>query len=185
MYEVEVKAHLQNRKEVIKRLKTFGCKFSKELHQVDRIFLPEGIPLPEPLGTPVFRVRKENEKVLFTLKITQSGRQDCIERELEILDGSMMVEIVKHIKFYEIPIVDKKRIKTHVGDIEIVLDTVKGLGDFIEAEKIVTAKNPEKRKKIQRELFDFLGTLGIGEKDRVYEGKYPIMLWEKRMKKKK
>jgi adenylate cyclase class IV len=43
MYEVEVKAHLRNRKEVIKRLKAFGCKFSKELHQVDRIFLPEGI----------------------------------------------------------------------------------------------------------------------------------------------
>jgi predicted adenylyl cyclase CyaB len=185
MYEVEVKAHLRNRKAVIKKLESFGCKFSEELHQIDRIFLPEGISLPEPLGTPVFRVRKENDRFLFTLKITQSGRQDCIERELEIIDGDIMVEIVNLIKFYEIPIVDKKRIKTYVGNIEVVLDTVKGLGDFIEAEKIVTIKNPEKRKKIQQELFNFLGILGIKEKDWIIEGKYPIMLWEKRMNKKK
>jgi predicted adenylyl cyclase CyaB len=185
MYEIEVKARLRNKKAILKKLESFGCKFSKELHQVDRIFLPEGVSLPEPLGTPVFRIRKENEKFLFTLKITQSGRQDCIERELEILDGNMMVEIIKLIKFYEIPIVDKKRIKTHIGNIEIVLDKVKGLGNFIEAEKIVTTKNPEARKKIQQELFEFLGTLGIEKKDRIIEGKYPIMLWEKRMKRKK
>jgi len=135
------------------------------------------------LGTPVFRVRKENEKVLFTLKITQSGRQDCIERELEIMDGDKMIEIVKLLKFYEVPSVDKKRIKTHVGDVEVVLDTVKDLGDFIEAEKIVTHTDPEERKKIQEELFDFLGTIGISKEDRVIDGKYPIMLWEKFNKK--
>jgi len=39
MYEVEVKAHLVNRKEVIKKLESLGCKFSKELHQIDDILL--------------------------------------------------------------------------------------------------------------------------------------------------
>jgi predicted adenylyl cyclase CyaB len=184
MYEVEVKAHLRNRKAVIKKLESFGCKFSEELHQVDTIFLPEGKPFPEPLGTPALRIRRENDKTFFTLKITQTGRQDCIERELEIMDGDKMIEIVKLLKFYEIPSVDKKRIKTHVKDIEVVLDNVKGLGNFIEAEKIVTHADPEKRKKIQQDLFSFLYTLGIKEKDVVIDGKYPTMLWEK-MKNKK
>ena len=43
---------------------------------------------------------------------------------------------------------NKRRIKTHLEDVEIVLDTVEHLGDFIEAEKIVTTENPEERKKI-------------------------------------
>jgi adenylate cyclase class 2 len=179
MYEVEVKAHLRNRKEVIKKLEDFGCKFSEELHQVDSIFIPEGKPFPEPLGTPALRIRRENDKILFTLKITQTGRQDCIERELEIKDGDKMIEIVKLLKFYEIPSVDKKRIKTHVKDIEVAIDTVKDLGEFIEAERIVTHVDPEERKKIQEELFDFLGTIGIKKEDRVIDGKYPMMLWEK------
>lgn len=183
MYEVEVKARLRNRKAVIQKLKSLGCKFSEELHQIDHIFLPEGKPFPEPLGTPALRVRKENEKTIFTLKITQTGRQDCIERELEIKDGERMIEIVKLLKFYEIPSVNKKRIKTHVGDIEIVLDKVKDLGEFIEAEKIVTHVDPKERIKIQQELYSFLDTLGISKKDRIIEGKYPHMLWEKFKKK--
>jgi len=49
MYEVEVKARLRNRKEVIKKLESFGCKFSEELHQVDHIFIPEGVDFPPPI----------------------------------------------------------------------------------------------------------------------------------------
>ena len=44
MYEVEVKAHLKDRKAVMEKLKGLGCRFGKELHQVDHIFIPDGIP---------------------------------------------------------------------------------------------------------------------------------------------
>jgi len=179
MYEVEVKARLKDREQVMKKLLDLGCKFSEELHQVDRIFIREGDPFPEPLGAPTLRVRQQNDETLFTLKITQSGRQDCVERELEIKDGEMMIEILQLLNWQEVPVVDKKRIKIHLGDVEIVLDNVKDLGDFIEAEKIVTDPDPEARKKIQQELFTLLGTLGVGEEDRIIDGKYPYMLWEK------
>ena len=53
------------------------------------------------------------------------------------------------------------------------------LGDFIEAEKIVKDENHEDRKKTQEELFAFLETLGISKADRVIDGKYDIMLYEK------
>src|SRR3989344_9501363 len=150
MYEVEVKAVLRDRGAVMKKLQELGCKFSEELHQVDTIFAPKGTPYPLfPLGAPAIRVRKQNEKYFFTLKIPQSSHQDCIEREMEIKDGPIMIEIFELMKWDHLPTVDKKRIKTKVGDIEIVLDTVKNLGEFIEAEKIVTEEKHEDRKKIQ------------------------------------
>jgi len=179
MYEVEVKAHLRDRNKIKKKLETLGAKFSEELHQVDHIFIPEGVSFPPPLSTPVLRVRKQDNNYFFTLKISQSGRQDSIERELEIIDGGMMIEILKLLKWKEAPTVDKKRIKTKFKDMEIVLDDVKGLGEFIEAEKIVKNENHEDRKKIQNELCDFLETLGISKGDLLVNGKYDIMLFEK------
>lgn len=179
MYEVEVKARLQNREEVYKKLIDLGCKFSEELHQVDHIFTPKGIDFPPPLSTPVLRVREQNGKSIFTLKISQSSRQDCIERETEISDGGIMVDIMKHLNYVEVSVVDKKRIKTNYKDMEIVLDTVKDLGEFIEVEKVVTEENSEARQRIQQELYDFLETIGISKQDHVIGGKYDIMLYEK------
>lgn len=180
MYEVEVKAHLRERDVVKKKLEDLGCKFGEELHQVDRIFAPRGTPYPDvPMGATVLRVRKQNNKYFFTLKIPQSSHQDCIEREMEIKDGEMMVEIFKLMGWDKLPTVDKKRIKTNYKDMEIVLDHVEQLGEFVEVEKIITHENHEDRKKVQEELMDFLETLGIPKEDEVIDGKYDIMLYEK------
>jgi predicted adenylyl cyclase CyaB len=180
MYEVEVKAKLKNRKAVIKKLKAFGCKFSEELRQIDYVFIPQEAPYPLfPLGTPALRLRKQNDVYFLTLKIPQSSYQDCIEREIDIQDGKRMLEILKLIGWKSIPTVEKRRIKTKFKGVEIVLDKVEHLGEFMEAEKIVKHKNHETRKKVQEELFDFLGTLGVSKKDHVINGKYDIMLWHK------
>jgi predicted adenylyl cyclase CyaB len=180
MYEVEVKARLRDRQAVMKKLEDLGCKFGEELHQIDHVFTPRGTPGPRsPLGTPVIRVRKQNEKYIFTLKISQSNHQDSIERELEIKDGKMMIAIFKLMQWEEMPDVDKVRIKTKYKGMEIVLDKVKHLGDFIEVERIVKNKDHESRKKIQNELYSFLETLGVEKKDHIIDGKYDIMMYEK------
>jgi|SRR3989338_4851199 len=176
MYEVEVKAHLKNRQAVIKKLESLGCKFSKELHQIDRIFIPEGVSFPPPLNVPVLRVRNQNGLYLLTLKISQSNRTDSIEKEIEIMDGEKMIEILQLLKWQEVVKVDKKRVKTNLNDMEIVLDDVKDLGEFIEAEQIVTNDNPNERKKMQGELFAVLATLGVPEEDNIIDGKYDLML---------
>ena len=182
MYEVEVKAKLKNKQEVLKKLEALGCNWGTELHQVDHIFIPEDVSFPPPFHTPVLRVREQNGIFIFTLKISQSGRQDSIERELEISDGKMMIEIMQLIKYREVAVVDKKRIKTKLEDMEIVFDEVKDLGEFIEVEKIVTEENPEERKNIQKELCDFLESLGIPNEDLLVNAKYDIMLFEKNKK---
>ncbi|MBI5139437.1 class IV adenylate cyclase [Candidatus Nomurabacteria bacterium] len=178
MYEVEVKARLGNREEVKNKLKILGCKFSEELHQVDEIFTGSKV-FPPPRGTPVFRIRTQNGKYIFTLKINQSSRLDCIEHELEISNPDQMRAIIKLLGYKQDVTVDKKRIKTKYKDMEIVLDNVKDLGEFIEAEKMVEHENPEDRKKVQIELFEFLETIGVKKEDQVIDGKYDIMLYEK------
>ena len=184
MYEVEVKARLKNRDAVIEKLQNLGCKFSDEMHQVDHIFAPKGTAYPYvPMGPTVLRVREQNDKYFFTLKIPQSGHQDCIEREMEIEDGKMMIEILELMKWDKLPTVDKKRVKTNFKDMEIVLDKVNQLGEFIEVEKVVTHEDQGERKKIQRELIDFLETLGVAREDEIIDGKYDIMLWEKQNQK--
>lgn len=183
MYEVEVKAHLRNREEVMKKLQSFGCEFGEELHQIDHVYFPEGLAFPPPIGTGILRVRKQGEKYFFTLKISQSGRQDSLEREMEIKDGEMMMEIIKLLKYQEAPTVNKKRIKTKYKDMVIELDEVEELGEFIEVEKIVTNENHADRQKIQRELGEFLESLGISKEDLLPNYKYDIMLFEKLGKK--
>jgi len=178
MYEVEVKARLRNQAEIKKKLEDLGCTFGEELHQIDHIFIPKGATFPTPLTVPVLRVREQNGKYLFTLKISQSSRQDSLERELEISDKNMMTEILNLIGYEEFILVDKKRIKTNYKDMEIVLDNVKDLGEFIEAEKIVAYDDPETRKSIHRELLAFLETLDIPPEDHIVGGKYDILLHE-------
>lgn len=178
MYEVEVKSHLRDRKSVIKKLKDLGCKFGEELHQIDHIFIEDGTSFPPPLGTPVLRVRKQGDIYFFTLKISQGNRTDSIEREMQITEGKKMIEILKLIKWKETILVDKRRIKTNFRGMEIVLDDVKGLGEFIEVEKIVRNKNQEDRKDMQSKLFWFLETIGIPKQDHIAGGKYDIMLYE-------
>ncbi len=179
MYEVEVKARLRDKESIINKLKEMGCLFSEELHQIDHIFIPKDVIFPPPFEVPVLRVRKQNDKHLFTMKISQSNRQDCIEKELEISDGDKMLEILHHINYKKVPIVNKKRIKAKFDDIEVVIDSVKDLGEFIEVEKIVEEENPELRQKIQTELLDFLTVLGIPKEDHLAGSKYDIMLFEK------
>jgi len=70
--------------------------------------------------------------------------------------------------------VHKKRIKTSYKDYEICLDEVAGLGSFIEVEKM----SDENGEKVQKELFDFLKTLGVSKEDRVFNG-YDTLIWLK------
>lgn len=181
MYEVEVKAKLIDRQAVMEKLESFGCVFGEELHQIDRVFIPDGVSFPPSVdsGVGILRVRKSNDTYIFTLKIQQGNRQDSIERELEILDGDRMVEILRLLKYQEVPTVDKQRIKTNYKDMEIVLDEVKELGEFIEVEKIVQNEDSAERAKIQDELYLFLEGLGVTKEDHVVGGKYDIMLYEK------
>lgn len=179
MYEVEIKAKLKDKQALKRKLESMGAQWSEELHQEDFIFTPSNIAFVSPKGTPVLRVRKENTKAILTLKINQTSRLDCIEREVEVVDADKMIEIISLSGFKKDVKVNKRRIKAKIGEVEVTIDEVEGLGSFVEAEKITEEADPQKRKAIQVELMDFLVSLGIERDDQVVDGKYDIMIYEK------
>ena len=55
------------------------------------------------------------------------------------------------------------------------LDNVEGLGKFIEVEKMI---NQENEKETQKNLIDFIKSLGIDEQDIITKG-YDTLIYEK------
>ena len=167
MREIEVKARVSNKPELQKQLTALGCVFSEPVSQRDRIFVPIGSSVPVNPGVNVLRIREQNGKYIFTLKQTIKNQLDCLERELGIDNPEELAEIFKLLGFFESVGVNKQRQKTKYKGLEICLDSVEGLGDFIEVEKLSEAGDGDI---VQAELFNFLQILGITKKDQVFEG---------------
>lgn len=156
MKEIEIKLRVENTEKVIEQLEGKGYVFDLPIKQEDDIFIPLTEPtVPVTLGTNVLRIRRQGEKTLFTLK--QGQELAKIERELEISDPKVLEDIILMLGFKKIVQINKTRRKCKMGDIEICVDDVKGLGGFVEVEKI-TAEDPEI---VQRELLDFIARLGV------------------------
>ncbi len=86
-----------------------------------------------------------------------------------------MAHICEAVGFELIIHLNKIRRKAKYQDYEICLDEVEGLGAYIEVERMVEEGDSEH---IQKELFDFLQSLGIAAEDQVDEG-YDILLFKK------
>lgn len=173
-YEIEVKAKLRDLESTKSKICALGCVFSAPIIQHDFIYNQKGIKVEMRHKTPVLRIRKQNDKTIFTVKQDRANELDCIERELTVSDGDTMQEIFKMLGYTKTVEVKKIRMKTKYKDYEICLDEVDGLGSFIEVEKI----SSESADKVQKELFDFLISLGVSKEDRVVQG-YDSMIWEK------
>lgn len=100
---------------------------------------------------------------------------DNIEHESMISNPNHMENILKDIGFYEIVQVKKKRKKCKYQDLEICVDNVEGLGDFIEVEKLCEEGDSLQ---VQEELFRFLESLGVRREDRIMIG-YDTLVYNK------
>lgn len=175
MREIEVKAKINDLALLAASLEKLGLVMSAPIRQKDRIFLPQGTDYGSITShTNVLRIRDQDGIIKFTLKRHRANELDCIERELAISDGEMMVSILGDLNYYEAVQVVKVRRKCQFQDMKICLDEVEGLGAFIEIEKM----SDEEGEKTQRELFDFLKILGVKEEDRVRKG-YDTLVIEK------
>lgn len=165
--EIEVKAKVKDFNNIISKLKELGCIFSEPITQDDYIYNQKGIDLKDHShNTPVLRIREQAGRITFTLKKNRSNELDCIEKEVDVSDKNKLEEIIELLDFTKTVEVHKKRRKGNYGDYEICLDEIDGLGSFIEIEKM----SDEDGDKVQKELFDFLKTIGIKDEDRVFNG---------------
>ncbi len=150
-----MRAKIKDFDEIISKLKEIGCTLSEPMIQDDHIFNQKGIDLKDHNhNTPVLRIREQNNKIIFTLKKNRSGELDCIEKEIEVSNRSILKDIIELLGFELTVEVHKKRREGNYQDYEICLDEV------------------------QDELFEFLKKLGVDKEDRVLIG-YDSQIWLK------
>lgn len=176
MFEVEVKARVGDLAKLRRQLEARGCVFGDAMLQHDRVYTPAHIKThPVPSGTNVLRLREQHGEYVVTLKQPRSNELDCIEVEYKVDAPEPVYEMFGLLGFAEFSRVSKRRTKGTLGDISVCLDSVEGLGDFIELERMVVSGDPVV---VQRELFDLLREFGVTEADRVEHG-YDILIHQR------
>jgi adenylate cyclase class 2 len=177
MREIEIKASVADKTALLSRIKSLGMKITEPVAQRDQVFGLPGKNGGDGSSLPWLRIRTEtkNSEVqqIFTLKKSVTNQMDSIEHETEIVDAGELAKIIQHIGFTPYSDSTKTRQKAHDGDIEICIDTVDGLGDFIEAEKLT--EEDVDYKAIIEELWNVLERLGVARVDEVTDG-YDVLM---------
>lgn len=175
--EIEIKVTLENSKPLHEFLKK-NATFEYKSVQVDEYFTPahrnflKGNPMREWL-----RLRKADGKSSINYKyyhFDDQGRSTyCDEYETEVKDIKTMEKIFKALNVESQVIVKKERNVWRYKDYEVALDTVKGLGEFVEIEyKGKTMKDPST---VRKGMIQFLKKIGVGKIVADYVG-YPSIL---------
>lgn len=176
--EIEIQVKIENSESLLDFLRKKG-EFRAENHQVDEYFSPAnrnfiGVrPVEEWL-----RLRDEggkcsiNYKKFHFDKDGKSYHRDEYEIKIEDLPG--LRKILDALDFKSIVGVDKLRKTWAYKNYEIAVDTVKGLGDFVEVEYKGKEENVDS-KKISEEMIGLLKNLGCG-KIQINRVGYPFQL---------
>lgn len=183
MNEIEVKAKVTNLSVLKKKLDKLGIKLSPPITQRDLVYFPKDLVSDftnmdkrgKRTKAPALRIREQGKKIIFTYKIPVSNNLDKLEFESGIDNPEAMASICEQLGFVLHVRVNKIRRKASFNGYEICLDEVEELGTFIEVEKM----SDEPGEVIQKELWEFLKTLGIKEEDRQLYG-YDILLEKKK-----
>lgn len=175
--EIEIQINLEHSKPLLEFLKK-NAEFKKQTHQIDKYFTPahrnfiETRPAKEWL-----RLRNADDKYSINYKNwhhDENGKSHhCDEYESNIENLDSLEKIFNALNIKPLITVDKLRKIWHYKNYEISIDTVKGLGDFVEIEYLGNEnKNPEQ---ITDKMIKFLKSIGCGTIKRNYQG-YPFLL---------
>jgi len=173
--EIEVKAKVKDFKKIKRQLKKLGAKKIKSQNQVDNYYLPFGCRFNKK-GRRLLRTRynKKTKKMRLEAHRYQDNLSGY-EFETEISDKKMMENILKELKFKKVVTVEKNRQTYKYKNINIVLDKVKNLGNFVEVELLGQA-NQENKNKVLKVIDD----LNIPQKNIIWNLRYHAMLMKRR-----
>jgi adenylate cyclase class 2 len=169
--EVELRARIKNKEDIISRLTKLGAVRSGEKELTDYYF--GDIGLYEKVGHSFWiRLRVEGDKVELAYKgsTSKDGIYEEYEQELQDLDIALAI-LTKMGLTNEIT-AKKKRISFKLDDISIEIDDFREWGIFIEAETISESDDKSK-------LYKLFEKLGISKEDVFEKGYITLMLEEK------
>jgi adenylate cyclase class 2 len=177
MREIEIKARVADKNALLSALKAQNIVLSDPVTQRDQVFGIKGAMGGDGQSRPWLRIRTETKgdqtRQIFTLKKSVTSQLDSIEHETEIADEKELAKIIEHIGFTPYSDSTKTRQKAQIGEVEICVDSVNGLGDFIEAEKL-TGEDAN-IEDVTNELWNILDQFGVARDQQVTDG-YDVML---------
>ena len=177
MREIEVKARVDNLTTIVEALQAQNVAVTVPVNQHDIVYGPDDVNGDGDNTAPWLRIRIETKgdttKTYFTLKKSITNQMDSIEHETVVDDAEELEAIIKHLDFTLYSDLTKTRQKAHVGEIEICLDAIEGLGTFIEAEKLTT--EDAQYELVVEELWAILEQFGASRQDEVTDG-YDVLM---------
>ena len=181
MREIEIKVRLQDKEGLLAVLAGKGVALGEPVHQRDQVFGLPGESGGDGNTAPWLRVRtethgqgeNETKRALFTFKRSVTGQLDSIERETEVGDPDVMIAIVKELGFVPFSDLSKTRQTGKLNDVEVCIDSVEGLGDFMELEQL--ADEDADPAVITDDLWRIMAELGVSHQDEVTDG-YDILM---------
>jgi adenylate cyclase class 2 len=177
MREIEVKARVADKSVLLDALKAENVILSEPVTQRDQVFGIEGAAGGDDQSRPWLRIRTETKgntaKQIFTLKKSVTSQLDSIEHETEIANEKELAKIIEHIGFTPYSDSTKTRQKAQFGEIELCVDSVNELGDFVEAEKLTN--EDANIDEVTNELWNVLERFGVTRDQQVTDG-YDVML---------
>jgi adenylate cyclase class 2 len=132
--EVELKAEISSRDEIAERIIAIGGRFLREVSQEDVYFRH---PCRDLRGRDeALRLRHEGSNCTLTFKGKRFGSGVKMREEVEVRvdDGGTATTILKRLGFEEAFVIRKNRRVYALEGAEISLDSVDGLGEFVEIE---------------------------------------------------
>lgn len=171
MLEIEAKAAIENKEEIKQRILEAGGKYIRVETQSDIYFAH---PSRDFMKTDeALRIREAGNEYTLTYKGPKLDKLTKTREEIEIkLDDPVpMAAVLKMLGFMEVAPVVKTRSHYTLGDYQVALDEVEGLGHFIEIEKHADSYKPE-------ELVELLKSLGV-EESKIERRSYLELLLER------
>jgi len=176
--EIEIQVEIEDYRELIEFLGKSG-DFQSEKHQVDEYFSPAHKDF---LGADPVKewLRLRNANGTYTINYKnwhynnegKSYHADEYESKVENIDT--LRKIFEALNMKMLVAVEKTRKTWMYKDYEIALDSVKGLGNFVEIEFKGKTKG-EDPERIAKEMINFLKERGCGKIELNYKG-YPYQL---------
>ncbi len=161
MLEIEIKAYCDSCKDVIDRIISLGGKIKEMRIESDIYFNHPSRDFEK--TDEAFRIRVIDNRNILTYKGPKLDEKTKtrFEQEVDFEDFESMKTILLKLGFVLVDEVVKERTIYLLNDIEICVDRVDGVGDFVELEKMDTDKE-----KCEKELFELAERLGLDRFER-------------------
>ncbi|WP_331232776.1 class IV adenylate cyclase [Natronorarus salvus] len=183
MYEVEVKVRAPH-SPLRSRLAKLGADPIGAVTQADtyydaphRSFAETDEAVRIRRETPVREDGSGNDATVLTYKgpLVESASKTRVEREVDVEDGEAMAAILQALGFEPVATVEKDRERFSLEGMTVTLDSVAGLGEFVEAE---TEATEGERVAAREEVVSLLSRLDLDADDQLRTSYLELLLAE-------